>query len=496
MRYQITCPHCGVEHPLTWGKKNEDEELASGIKWDAEDPEGTVRHVCPHCRGSITQADYLRLWHAGCWVSECGNYRAHQSPYRWTDGQGNALLRPPRHVAFHVWTAYSPQTTWAAIVRQFLQCVVAKRGGDKAPLEGFINETLGETWEEHVEKEDAHALMKRGEDYPLRRVPVGGLQLVAGVDVQDKRWEITVWAIGRGEEMWAVDYQVIDGNLADETEWEKRLHPYLQTTFTHTHGAPMKIAAAAIDTGGHYTHQSYNFCRQHVGHKYFAIKGDSADGKPIKSRSSSQDVNFRGRIIKAGVKLWMVGTDTAKDLFFGRLKVTQPGPGYVHFSKHLPVEWFNGLTSEVRKSIKTSKGETHRWVKTAARNEALDTTVYALFCSQALDHFKMTDAQWTRLENDLLPDLFDHGPQLAADQAIAETPKPEQTPLPLGAIETRDPITGVAPDQHRANTVQASGHNANQNQTKKRAATTASAARTAATQTNNPFASSDWMARL
>jgi phage terminase large subunit GpA-like protein len=434
------------------------------------------------------------LWHVGCWVSECGNYRARHSPYRWTDGQGNALLRPPRHVAFHVWTAYSPQTTWAAIVRQFLQCVVAKRGGDKAPLEGFINETLGETWEEHVEKEDAHALMKRGEDYPLRRVPVGGLQLVAGVDVQDKRWEVTVWAIGRGEEMWAIDYQVIDGNLADESEWEKRLHPYLQTAFTHANGAPMKIAASAIDTGGHYTHQSYNFCRQHVGHKYFAIKGDSADGKPIKSRSSSQDVNWRGRIIKAGVKLWMVGTDTAKDLFFGRLKVTQPGPGYVHFSKYLPVEWFNGLTSEVRKSIKTSKGETHRWVKTAARNEALDTTVYALFCSQALDHYKMTEAQWTRLENDLLPDLFDQ-PEPVHQSYDPRHPipgdPPEQTPLPLGAIETRDPVATPAPLPAPS---QATPQPAIQKP--RRAATTASAPRYPAAPQPNPFAPSEWLSRL
>jgi len=131
--------------------------------------------TCPHCLGSITQADYLRLWHEGVWVSECGNYRAHGKPYRWTDGTGTPLLKPPRHVAFHVWTAYSPQATWAAIVRQFLQCIKAKEAGDKAPLEGFVNETLGETWEEEVEKAEAHELQKRAEDYPLRRVPVGGL---------------------------------------------------------------------------------------------------------------------------------------------------------------------------------------------------------------------------------------------------------------------------------------------------------------------------------
>lgn len=406
LKFQINCPHCGVEHPLLWGGK----EYAHGFKWDSHDPEGTVHHVCPHCRGSITQSDYLRLADDGEWVSDCGNFRLkHKPAYQWADGTGAPLIRPPRHVAFHVWTAYSPQTTWVAIVRQFLECVAAKKAGDKAPLEGFVNETLGETWEEEVDKSDTHALMSRAEDYPMRRVPVGGLQLCAGVDVQDRRWEVTVWAFGRGEEMWTVDYQVIDGNPADERDWEDRLHPYLQTAFAHQHGAPMKIAATAIDTGGHYTHQCYNFCRLHAGHKYFAIKGDSQEGKPIKGRSSAQDVNWRGKIIKRGVKLWMVGTDTAKDLIFGRLKVTQPGPGYVHFSKHLPVEWFNGLTAEVRRTIKTASGVKYRWVKTAARNEPLDTTVYAMFCSQMLDHYKMTESGWKRLENDLLPDLFDVG---------------------------------------------------------------------------------------
>lgn len=103
MRFNITCPHCQAEHPLQWGGK----DVKHGFKWSAEDPEGTVHHVCPHCHGKITQADYLRLWQSGCWASLCGNYRAQHSPYRWTDGEGNPLLRPPRHVAFHIWSAYT-----------------------------------------------------------------------------------------------------------------------------------------------------------------------------------------------------------------------------------------------------------------------------------------------------------------------------------------------------------------------------------------------------
>ena len=444
MRFVVECPHCQVEHPLMWGGK----DVRHGMKWDFHDPEGTAHHVCPHCHGKMTQDQYLRIADRGVWVSECSNYRCYVLPngeYYWTDGSGMRLLKPPRHVAVHVWTAYSPQTTWGEIVRQFLQCVRSAKGGDKAPLEGFVNETLGETWEDEVERADTHALMARAEDYPLRVVPMGGLELVAGVDTQDKWWAVGIWAIGRGEEMWMVDYQEIDGNPADEREWAK-VHQYLQQPLQHIGGAPMKVQAVAIDTGGHFTHQAYNFAREHQGNRYYAIKGDSQDNKPIKGRASSQDVNWRGRVIRNGVKLWMVGTDTAKDLFFGRLKVTQPGPGYVHFSKHLDAKFFKGLTSEVRKQMRTSTGLKYRWVKVEQRNEPLDVTVYALFSSQMRDHYKLTDAQWNKLDNDLRPDLFGlpFGPLLGASPAPAKAT--EESPPAAGLtdaahIEVRDPVT-------------------------------------------------------
>lgn len=440
LKYHITCPHCQVEHPLIW---DVDKKLTYGIKWDPQDPEGTVHHVCPHCHGRILQSDYLRLWHAGVWVSDCGNYRLSGTGV-WTDGMGTALTMPPRHVAFHVWTAYSPQVTWATIVREFLDAVRSKHAGDSAALEGFTNETLGETWEEEVEKADSHELQKRAENYPLRRVPAGGLDLVAGVDVHDGWWAIAVWAVGRREEMWLVDWQIIEGNLSQEADWERRLYPYLTSRFIHWYGRPMKITAVAIDTGGHYAHHVYNFCRIHAAEKFFAIKGDSQDGKPIAGRSSLLDVNFRGRIIKSGVKLWLVGTDTAKDLIFGRLKITDPGPGCIHFSAELPIEFYNGLTSEVRRTVRTTKGETYRWVKVTQRNEPLDCLVYALFASHRLGHHNKTENQWDQLQQALSPDLFNPPITELLDASPAAVPAdPVLLPSAPFPIQTTAPAPRV-----------------------------------------------------
>ena len=160
MRYQIVCPHCSAEHPLIWGGK----DMRHGFKWDGSDT-ATVRHVCPHCHDHITQAEYLRIWDNGAmWVSDCGRYRYDHHRHVWTDAHGVVIIAP-RHVAFvEVWTAYSPQRAWSDIVREFLEATAKSKAGETGPLEGFLNETLAQYWEQVVERADEHALARRAED--------------------------------------------------------------------------------------------------------------------------------------------------------------------------------------------------------------------------------------------------------------------------------------------------------------------------------------------
>lgn len=417
MRYHIVCPHCQAEHPLIWG----DKEVRHGFKWDGADP-ATVRHVCPHCHGHITQADYLRIWDAGAmWVSACGRWRYDHHAEQWTDAVGQPTTAP-RHAAFHVWTAYSPQRGWPDIVREFLEAKTKLKAGDDGPMQGFKNETLAELWEEEFDQADQHALARRAEDYRLFTVPMGGLVLVAGVDVQDNRFAVTVWAIGRGEEMWAVGHAEIEANPADEREWEK-LDAYRATPFTHAGGATLRIEAMAVDTGGHFTHQAYNYCRLRDRDKVFAVRGDPKPSKMVKGKATIQDVNWKGKVLKRGVRLWYVGTDTAKDLIFGRLQVTQPGPGFVHFSKDLAPEFYTQLTAESRVPQRTARGIEYKWVNTKRhRNEVLDCTVYAIFCTHALGLHTYTEKMWDRLQEVVCPrvqDIFSSDPDAgpASNQA-------------------------------------------------------------------------------
>lgn len=422
LRYRIACPHCDCEHPLIFG----DGKIVHGFKWNREaaEPESTVRHVCPHCHEPIIQADYLRVWKQGAWVCDVTGIR-YGADRTWRSAQGEPI-RPPRHVAFvGLWAAYSPQRTWSDIVREYREAHATHKAGDDGPLQTFTNETLADLWEEEYEQTD-HAVLQRrakAEGLALGVVPRGAGVLNLFIDVQGDRWEFVTWAHGPHGESWAIDYRKIYGNTADSTEWATKLDPVLDLVYPTATGSKLAVSAFGVDTG-YQTHLAYAWARKHKARNVHATKGDSVAGKAIKARRSYVDVKASGRLIRRGVALWHVGTDTAKDLIHGRLQLEGAGPGRMHFAADLPDEFFKGLTAEQRVPVRTVRGLEFRWdCPQGRRNEPLDCTVGCLFLAELDDLPRWTDLKWARLLAGLEPDLFD----LPVPTPVEPAP-PESTP--------------------------------------------------------------------
>lgn len=109
--------------------------------------------------------------------------------------------------------------------------------------------------------------------------------------------------------------------------------------------------------------------------RLLAIKGGSNPDRPILGKRAMLDVSRRGRIHTGAVELFFVGTMAAKDQWYRQLAIAQPGPGYVHFCKSLPPEFFAGLASETRDMDAPGA----RWTRFGTRSESLDCTVSAIF---------------------------------------------------------------------------------------------------------------------
>jgi phage terminase large subunit GpA-like protein len=301
-----------------------------------------------------------------------------------------------------------------------------------------VNTVLAETWEEQGDKVYGHQLAERAAkdgNFKLREPPAGVLFLTAAVDVQGNRLEVAVKGWGFFQESWSVDYLVFWGDptsIGKGSIWEQ-LDEHLRKPVQLPNGRELYILATAIDSGGHATQQVYDFCRARQHRRVIAVKGASRPGQPILGKPRDVEINIRGERFNAGCKLWLVGTDTAKHLIYGRLRIAEPGPGYAHFSKELPIEYFEQLTSE-RLVTRYVRGRPKmEWMKPAGkRNEALDLDVYNEACAQLLGLHRMKLADWERRAAEVNPaqlDLLNAAPEqkLAAPEETSPIAAPQRS---------------------------------------------------------------------
>jgi phage terminase large subunit GpA-like protein len=207
-------------------------------------------------------------------------------------------------------------------------------------------------------------------------VPLGGLYLTAGIDMQEDRLEVEVVAWGLGEESWSVAHEVLWGDTLQQEVWED-LDDLLAETFTHESGVELPITAACLDTGGRggHTQAAYEYARGRTGRRLFAIKGGGSWGSPIAAAPSRKKAGRKGR----PVDLFTVGVDEAKLVVMRRLNLARPGPGYCHFPLEREEEYFKQLTAETLVTRYIKGFPVREWRKPdKARNEALDCRVYAL----------------------------------------------------------------------------------------------------------------------
>lgn len=433
--FQIPCPHCGHRHALTWGGRDEPH----GFKFEATNPDG-VQHLCPQCAAPYTQAEYLAAADSGVYVNDAGDLWLHGDG-RFTRPDGSPAPTP-RHVAFHVWTAYSPAVPWGQIVREFLAAHAKLQEGDDTKMKAWTNTTLGQTWEGEIERTEADELKARAEPFPLKTLPRDCLLVLCGMDTQDNRLEAGVWGIGRGGQMWTIDHRVFFGNPAQPEVWAEAEAFLREQRYAHASGIPQPIFATAIDSGGHHSDAVYAFAHRLKAMRVFAIRGASQRERAIDNGNSRVGYKWNGRVEKQGPVLWIVGTNLCKDRFHSRLAVTTPGPGYVHLSNELSDEWFKQLAGEVRAIRRQAGTADTRWTPTRKRIEVKDCLTYVIWLEERLDLWSPRRAKWwDELEQIVQPadDLFSQPGLLTAPSAAAPSapsnvpPAPAATPAPRAA---------------------------------------------------------------
>lgn len=393
--YHVPCPHCGHLHELLI-----DRFIYS---YDQTTRKLTSRPCfsCPECSGLIFDSDKATM------LPDVGmGGRA-----RWVaEAEGDGETRSFRLNAF-----YAPigSITWSSLAKEHAQAKLLEERGDYSAMQVFTNTRLGLTYSPANATSTVKDLMLRAqqEQLPPRVAPDGGLVLTAFTDTQKTWLETVVMAWGPGLEGWVVDHVVHWGSPTASPDDPKSCWASLDklraTPFAHASGQLLRLSADGIDTGGDNTQDVYNYASIRDQHGCLATKGANVRGRPIiAARPSLQEVDWQGKRIPDGVKLWTIGTDTAKDYFFGRLRLVA-GPGAVHFNTALTEDWFKQVLAE-KLMVRWHRGRQIReYVKPPGmRNEALDCVIGNLAVAYYLGLHKWSASDWAQLRQNLVPENY------------------------------------------------------------------------------------------
>jgi phage terminase large subunit GpA-like protein len=340
--YYVPCPQCGVMQVLRFER----------LKWEAGKPD-TVRYICESGECIIYDHDKYAMIRAGQWIAH-------------NPGGGDG-----KTAGFHLSGLYSTiGFDWPEIVAEF-----ERAQGIPDKLQVFYNTVLAEPWDEQAEKADLNELQRHAEMYPAE-APAWAIIFTCGADVQPDRIEATKWGWGENSVSGVIEHRIFWGETSNarggawlEFDAWRRQH------MLHESGLPLPVACTFVDSGdGNRTEQVYEYCRSREREKVYACKGSSQAGAPV--------VGEAHRVGRMKTLLVMVGTSTAKDTIFARLKIAERDrPGYIHFPKQAHAgcgkEYFDHLTAEALVTRETKGGKVARWEKQRARNESLDCAVYA-----------------------------------------------------------------------------------------------------------------------
>ncbi len=354
----VPCPKCGEYQPYSWEQIIYKDKVMPVMR-------------CISCGQESNEHDWKSG--AGKWIVQRreNSEGEENNDYTEKNSFGVSKIR-----GFHMNAFASPWVTWPEIVEGYHE---AYNGGEEM-MKVWVNTVLGEAYELKEGTIDVENVTSRTEDYKI--LPEGVQLLTAGIDVQDNRLECEVLGWGANYETWAVEYRIFYGTPGGSEVWEN-LDEYLSRTWPKIDGTELGVAAACVDSGGHFTDNVYKFVQTRGRRHIYAIVGRGTFGHPCVSGPSRNN--------RRKIPLFILGVSTLKGMLFSRLQAEKGEPGYCHFPKDsksgYDSVYFKGLLSERMIMKRRSGRDTIDWEKKPGikRNEPLDCRVYAMGAYEILN---------------------------------------------------------------------------------------------------------------
>lgn len=364
--WQHQCPNCDEWHLLTHRDMHTDYDSSIDKKGKKHVIVKAVTWRCPDCGFGFTETEMR------------------QAAQKYIAQNASALAKGVR--SFFVNCFASPWVNWSDVMQEWLEAQ-----GDPEREKVVVNTRFGEAYEPKGNFENHQQFMRRRENYGAE-LPDGVLLLTAAVDVQDNRLEYEICGWGMAEENWGIKKGVILGVPDTQEVWDM-LDEQLDKEYRFASGKGLIVARTFIDSGGHYTKETYAYCKKRFTRQRFVVKGSSVPGVPLIHKYS------KVKLVRGTIPLVMIGTDSGKQYIMDRLSIEEPGPKYFHWpldesdgiamqlNRGYDEYYFKGLIAETKEPRRKNGVLVYQWVNVAKdkRNEPLDLRVYNLACMLSIN---------------------------------------------------------------------------------------------------------------
>ena len=340
--WHFPCMECKEPIKMEWG------DLAFDQGENVRDKDGlldmdavaeTIAYKCPHCQHRMEDVPAVRhhIVNRGRFHAMNPNAPAHRKSFHW-----NALLP--------TWV------TWRDLVEEWIEAQSALRNADVQPLKDFINETLGEPWQDRLgQVEDDIDILKRQEDYDMADKWEEEEFRFLAADKQAKGGEHYYYVVRSFAKDGGHSRLVGYGRVFTETQLlevakDYNVHPKF----------------CLIDCG-YDTATVMKFC---LNNGWKPMMGDGSknyahqkDGKTVRQvwTSARMDVGLGTRGRRQFLTQWRWSNPSVKDIF---AELTGGLIGRWTLPADIDQDYVNQLTAEIRVERTDSKGRVaHEWKK-------------------------------------------------------------------------------------------------------------------------------------
>lgn len=265
MVFKPECHHCLGLHELNFGNLYEDDYQDRFIDeiYGKKNP-SSAYYLCPHCEKPWTFAEKKQNILNGM---KYGNKGWHSNKPHIVDIYG---------FAFNELLSSFQASEYKELSKKRILAEIELAKGNEGKMKSFTNNNMGKAYASGSSAMEAEEMKLLRSNYPEHIVPMEGLVLTAGIDVQDNRFAIVIRAWGRNNCSWLVSWMEIFGDVKNQDSfiWQELTDKTVLAEIPHASGKPLRIAAISIDSGDN-TELVYKWVlqMQELNPQVFATKG-------------------------------------------------------------------------------------------------------------------------------------------------------------------------------------------------------------------------------